>query len=81
MMKGKSSRTILYIIFATIGAFIFIYYLLDDKKLSIKKLPEKISTHIISEASKMTTDIIPEINLDEVKNIVSDAKFANILIN
>lgn len=63
-MTVKSSKTILYLIFATIGALLFVYYLLDNNGQHIAAVVEDIS----------------EINLDKVTHIVSDGNFGDIKI-
>ena len=73
-MKYKSSQTILYFIFATIGVLIFVYYLLSDKhSVSTNVSPQSVVTPAVNK-------ILSEVNFDQLTNVVTDAKFSDIVI-
>ena len=79
--KVKSSRAFLYIIFITIALFIFIYYLLSDKtnNVVIEQAGSAVNS-IIDSVSNTAKEIIEEVDLDSIKTLIPDAKFANIII-
>ena len=85
-MSRKSSQTILYFIFATIGALIFIYYLLSEKhsmKLNTggKLIPsETLIPSATSAVTQTVEKILSEVNFDQLTNVVTDTKFSNIVI-
>ena len=79
--KVKSSRAFLYIIFITIALIIFIYYLLSDKtnNVVIEQAGSAVNS-IIDSVSNTAKEIIEEVDLDTIKTVMPDAKFANIII-
>tara|TARA_Y100001970_G_C14179831_1_gene829190 strand:+ start:1527 stop:1763 length:237 start_codon:yes stop_codon:yes gene_type:complete len=77
LSKVKSSRTVLYLIFATISLLIFTYYLLSDKSSS--KLVQ--DNTIVKTIGNKAAEIFEEIDLETIKTVIPDAKFADIIIN
>ena len=79
LSRIKSSRTFLYLIFITIAALIFIYYLLSDTTSNtLVNDVGKTAKTIVDTVTNIS--LIEEVDLDSIKNIITDNKFSDILI-
>jgi len=79
LSRVKSSRSILYIIFIVSLALIGGYYILGDKKVVIKNAIGEVVENIVTKVIDIA-DPMAEINLDSITNLVSKAKFSDIII-
>ena len=81
LSRIKSSRVFLYVILITIALLIFIYYLLSDKasKVIVNQTGSAVNS-IVECVSNTAKVIVEEVDLDAIKTIVPDAKFADIII-
>ena len=79
LSRIKSSRTFLYLIFITIAALIFIYYLLSDTASNtLVNDVGKTAKTIVDTVTN--SSLIEEVDLDSIKNIITDNTFSDILI-
>ena len=79
LSRVKSSRSILYIIFIVSLALIGGYYILGDKKVVIENAIDEVVENIVTKVIDIA-DPMAEINLDSITNLVSKAKFSDIII-